>query len=723
MMFLTWLDDVLQALAQIVGDILNIIWGILCWVVYPLMSWLFSIFTRLSSVDILKEDIIEGIYGRVTIILTIVMTFYIVFEFVKYTVSPDTITDKDKGAMPLFVRIVLVIIMLALVPKIFSGAMILQQKVINSNIIPRIILGTVHNNGDVYGPGREFVGDVYSAFIVVDCENPTLFGTCEGLKAEVYKNIETIKRGNPLAFMYSSTITQFSQGIEFHGLLALIFGGFMVYVLFIYCKDIALRHIQLLFLQIIAPVAIMSYISPKKDGMFQKWLKQCTTTYLDLFIRVAVLYFMILVCDILGETFQLDQLQTTVDGTDRQISLTLYLFLISGIMMFLKKAPKLLEELFPKSGAASIGFGFSAKDRRGLLNPLDVAARTAGTVAGAMSAKDAIKSGNLLNKDTLNKVSKLGKGATGAYKAATYTNAIFRAGASGFKAGKDGKFGEAIKAGQSKIHEYESLVQAGGTVLGHDFGAGKAQNTAAKYQLQIDLLKNMETSKGDVNKAIGEIKFRKQMDAVAASLQASGNVAAKVAWDGKIKEFEKLARNYADGSINSKRYELETKKMLDSFNSTYFSSDPKNQVNLSTADLEIGSVKYQDVTRNMGNAKTIAQTISKQEIKYETFEVDKNGNFVLDTNGNRKRITKTLEMPPLNDQGQILDGNGNVVYKKDENGNDIFVKDENGNDVKVAKTFADYIGDFTDEVTIAKGSIEDSDEYTMAKKNSEGKKQ
>jgi len=456
-MFLNWIDDaisgLLSGIGEIVGAILNTIWLFLCGIVYPLLSWIFSIFIKLSSVDILREDIIDGIYGRVTIILTIVMTFYIVFEFVKYTVSPDTITDKEKGAMPLFVRIVLVIVMLAFVPNIFSIAKELQQKVINSNIIPRVILGTEYSDADISGPGREFVGDVFSAFIRADCDNLSLF-ECEQLKTGVKSSINDLKASNTL---FAAWGVQFSTGIECNGLLALIFGGFMLYVVFLYCKDIALRHIQLLFLQIIAPVAIMSYISPKKDGMFQKWLKQCTTTYLDLFIRVAVLYFMILVCDILGETFHLDEIQYSGDG--RGISVTIYLFLVAGLLMFLKKAPKLLEELFPKSGAASIGFGFSSKERRGILNPLDVAARTAGTVAGAMSVGNAIKDKKLLNPDTLNKISsKHGKAAAGAYKAATYTNAIFRAGSSGFKAGKDGKFGDAIKAGQSRAIRQSSPV-------------------------------------------------------------------------------------------------------------------------------------------------------------------------------------------------------------------------------------------------------------------------
>ena len=48
-----------------------------------------------SQLNILSSSDIEPIYQRVTLILTIVMTFYITLQFVKYVVQPDAMTDKE----------------------------------------------------------------------------------------------------------------------------------------------------------------------------------------------------------------------------------------------------------------------------------------------------------------------------------------------------------------------------------------------------------------------------------------------------------------------------------------------------------------------------------------------------------------------------------------------------------------------------------------------------
>ena len=74
------------------------------------------------------------------------------------------------------------------------------------------------------------------------------------------------------------------------------------------------------------------------------------------------------------------------EGADDN-GIIVYVFLIIGLMMFLKKLPKLLGELFPSSGAASIGMGFKASDRHGLFGGIrSTAARAAGAIAGGRRA-------------------------------------------------------------------------------------------------------------------------------------------------------------------------------------------------------------------------------------------------------------------------------------------------------------------------------------------------
>ena len=58
--------------------------AVLCNVIYNLISWIYQLFMVVAQLNILSEGTTHEIYQRVTMILTIVMTFYITFEFVKY---------------------------------------------------------------------------------------------------------------------------------------------------------------------------------------------------------------------------------------------------------------------------------------------------------------------------------------------------------------------------------------------------------------------------------------------------------------------------------------------------------------------------------------------------------------------------------------------------------------------------------------------------------------
>lgn len=360
--------------------------ALLCKAIYWIIALLYELFSTISRVNILSSDEIAPIYQRVTMILTIVMVFYITFEFVKYIVQPDTISDKEKGVGNIAFKIIIVILLIAFVPTIFSTAYKLQNRLLETQAFSKIILGK--EDTDMSSFGKSFSADMFSIFYKVNEE--ACSDGCEATSIVEF-NLERLRKEGDLRYLDigindSAKITSAATGkqedvplIQFDGIEAVLVGGFLVYVLLLYCIDVGTRYAQMVFLQIISPIAIMGYLTPKKDNMFSKWAKQCLTTYLNLFIRITIIYFVLLICQILKDAYKADRLFAGLDVSSGMESFT-YIALIMGLLLFANKAPKMLEELFPKSGAAGIGFGLKANER---VAPW--AARTAGLAGGAIA--------------------------------------------------------------------------------------------------------------------------------------------------------------------------------------------------------------------------------------------------------------------------------------------------------------------------------------------------
>ena len=82
--------------------------------------------------------------------------------------------------------------------------------------------------------------------------------------------------------------------------ISTLVGAFLIYVLVTVALKIAIRAIKLSLCEILAPIPIVSYIDPKTSKQsFDKWVETSIKTYLDLFTRLAVVYFIIYVFTLL----------------------------------------------------------------------------------------------------------------------------------------------------------------------------------------------------------------------------------------------------------------------------------------------------------------------------------------------------------------------------------------------------------------------------------------
>ena len=230
-------------------------------------------------------------------------------------------------------------------------------------------------------PGSENA-DLIKGYTQLDVEPSTLLSG-EVLKADC--NI-----GDWLAGVANNTIFDIFVGnsrylFSFSWILS-FFVGIGVLILFVlFTVDIAIRSIKLSILRLIAPIPIISYIDPKssKDGgAFSSWVKSLTSTYLDLFLRLAIIYFVIfLIQDIITNGI-------IINDASGMVGIFSFIFIIIGLLIFAKMAPKFIKDALGVKGGGLSNFGL------GYALAAAGAVRQGGTIAEALEAgNDATRAG------------------------------------------------------------------------------------------------------------------------------------------------------------------------------------------------------------------------------------------------------------------------------------------------------------------------------------------
>lgn len=165
----------------------------------------------------------------------------------------------------------------------------------------------------------------------------------------------SISAFNEESYFYSK-VKKDEGTFEFNYILALVAGVLAVYMFACYTMSIGVRVAKLGFLQIISPLTVMMRIIPKKkEAIYDKWQKMLLDTYLDVFIRLLIIYFSLfsisLVPDVIHTLF------SSFEGggiTGALVNSLACVVVILGILKFAQDAPGLFKEFFGGSGSFAL---------------------------------------------------------------------------------------------------------------------------------------------------------------------------------------------------------------------------------------------------------------------------------------------------------------------------------------------------------------------------------
>lgn len=198
--------------------------------------------------------------------------------------------------------------------------------------------------------------------------------------------------------LFGASTYAFAYSPFLGGIAALV----IAIILIGYTVDVAIRAIKLAILRLIAPIPIISHMSisakeAKGEDSFSLWTKTLVSTYLDLFMRLIIIYFVIYLIQ--------DMLQNGIvikHGTGLLGAIS-FVFIVIGLFLFARQAPKFIQSAL---GIQSTGGSIA----------LTMAAAGIGTYLGGGKAKDVYENMMSASRTVQNGGKDPGKAAIFAYR-------------------------------------------------------------------------------------------------------------------------------------------------------------------------------------------------------------------------------------------------------------------------------------------------------------------
>lgn len=361
--------------------------GLLMWIdtiIYGFVDYVYDIFNALAETNIFDIDSYQNIVSRIYVVLGLIMLFALAYSLLKAVINPDEFSKGENSFPKLVKNVVISLVIIAVLPTVFTVAFNFQNAVLNQDTIPKLIFGT-GSDYEIAGDktaGRKMSYNVLSAFLhpniewcqkkdlpIDDGENHDInLSTCASqinsdghwllTDGEDLKSVtENFNDGTYNISAFNDFGESAAAGkLTYNVFISTLAGVFLLYVMLNFCFDMAVRVVKLMFFQIIAPIPVICRVIPggKLKDVFGDWMKKTISTYLEVFIRIAIMYLgVFMISQVIGN-FNNDNISFPQLGVSQ--GLIAKALIIMGVVIFMRQAPKLIGDMFHlDSGSMKLG--------------------------------------------------------------------------------------------------------------------------------------------------------------------------------------------------------------------------------------------------------------------------------------------------------------------------------------------------------------------------------
>ena len=391
--------------ASVGWDIIRLLFSTLDRPAYALLSVIYELFFNVASADLFSNEMIMQFYKRVQIVLGVYMMFQLAMTILRGIVNPDNFEKDSSSLVGKVITALVIFVLLMPINTgggnefekqvnntglLFGTLYSLQHRILANNTLGRLVLGTndsetqfantaVEGDTELKKSARIFTSTILKGFYRInlvpedqrvnrnDGKDPAIYNenrVCKDIDdgiLDAYKRVDA-EPGEILdlvtATCDSDAAPSFLNGLRtgfqkltggtkyiftYTPLISTITAIVFIFILLSFTIDVAVRAVKLAVLRLIAPIPIISYMNPQagKDSAFNAWVKTLTSTYLDLFIRLASVYFVIfLIQDMIVNGISIST--TAGNGFLHTLS-TIIIFI--GLFIFAKQAPKFIKQV------------------------------------------------------------------------------------------------------------------------------------------------------------------------------------------------------------------------------------------------------------------------------------------------------------------------------------------------------------------------------------------
>lgn len=404
---------------QFIQSILSIVCLLIDSVVYYITSLAFKLYLAISQFELFNTSTFNDIIDRTYVVIGVISIFLVAYALLNAIINPDNFSKGDKSITKIVKNLIIAIIGIAVVPTIFNYFYYFQKVVLCNNTIPKLLLKRVDDDGSTMeNTAKEFSALLFESFFYpnaasgVGDEAVDLSTAAEEVKlksknpyndlsdgytlADAYKNAESGKSFFvtfwPFIFGDWGKNGIIDNSVQYLVILSTVAGGYVAYVMISLCIDMGRRAVKLAYLELIAPLAIMTTIVPGKDSVFKNWIKKTTSCALEVFTRLFIVVFAVYLVNTIKDMNLISWFSTTCGIRLGPVtSLLARSLILSSIFAFVKQAPKFFSEA---TGIKSDGFKIGIMDKlkeNGMLQGLGAAG--GGITAGVRNMAPGVAKG------------------------------------------------------------------------------------------------------------------------------------------------------------------------------------------------------------------------------------------------------------------------------------------------------------------------------------------